>query len=163
MCRPVDDDVLLTDDGVDTIIKFLYKRDALSVINALFEDFRLLLSTKLADNELFMNFEMRFSAQISRYSAHGYAIAPLKCIIALSLLVNSNVSDFLRAHWFSQQLPQKLISTLIKVSPTTNSCSRQMRKYSMCDLAMRPKVIVEIQLHVRKCNKHCTTQQLLTL
>lgn len=52
--RPsIPDEIPLSNAGVDAVVNNLYKREALSIVNALFEDFSTLLSTKRGNNELF--------------------------------------------------------------------------------------------------------------
>lgn len=89
----VTNDILPSESGVDSIVNVLHKIDGLSVLNDLFEDFSLLVNTKRGGTESFKNFEMRFSAQVSRYNAQGQSIILPEFITVLSLLVNSDVSD----------------------------------------------------------------------
>lgn len=63
--KTVTDDILRSEDGANSIIDVLHKRDSISVVNSLFENFSLLLDTKGGDHENFKNFESSFSSQVA--------------------------------------------------------------------------------------------------
>ena len=86
LCRSIPLEDLQSNDGQDKIVQALYKRDPLSAVSHLFDDFSSLLNTKRERTESFKNFEGRFAAQMARYNAHGSYIQLPSSIVALLLL-----------------------------------------------------------------------------
>ena len=71
----------------------VYKRDTLSVVSRVYEDFSHLFSIFRGTNESLRNFELRFAAQLSKFHSNGKLISPHESLTAFMLLNNSCVDD----------------------------------------------------------------------
>ena len=56
ICRKIPDDIVRSFEGQEAIIKALFKRDALSTVSSIYQDFIVLLNTRRGENEAFKNF-----------------------------------------------------------------------------------------------------------
>lgn len=70
VCLSIPIKTLQSGKDVDSIVSSLYKRDLLSAVSHLYDDFLTLINTKHEVNESFKHFESLVSAQLSRYNAH---------------------------------------------------------------------------------------------
>lgn len=61
-------DEMSYENGVSKIIKSIYKRDALSSVSDVLNDFLCNITTKLGPSENFHNFKSRFEAQVSKWN-----------------------------------------------------------------------------------------------
>lgn len=65
------DDVITSEQGVDRITAAIYKLDGLSVKSDFHHDFNSLFNVFRVQNELYLNYESRFSAQVAELARHG--------------------------------------------------------------------------------------------
>lgn len=75
------------------IVEAVYKRDALSVVNEVYDDFKELLHFRRGPNESFQNYEARFSAQVAKLNGHGKAASLHESLLGLMLLAGSLIDD----------------------------------------------------------------------
>ena len=103
----VSDTDLKSDDGAIKLASAIFKRDALSQVNRMAEEFGVLLTTSRGENEKLKSFESRFEAQVCRFNeSSGSTILP-DALLALLLLNNSNVDN------------NQCVSLLAAVAPNT--------------------------------------------
>ena len=93
ICKKVPDSVIQSVEGVQAIVNAVYKRDALSTVSDVYQDFMNLLNLKRGANESFRNFESRFEAQVSKFNAHSDTSKIPASLTAFMLLANSNVDS----------------------------------------------------------------------
>ena len=132
------------DDGADKIVAALYKRDPLSAVSHLFNDFSSLLETKRGKNESYKNFESRFSAQMSRYNAHGKSIELPESIVALLLLNKADVGD-------SQRVPI--------LSAASSKASASVTSTTSNDDMIKEITYESIAAVIRQCDNGSSTSR----
>lgn len=91
--RPIPIETLHSDDGEDTVVNFLFKRDPLPIVSRLYNDFSTLLNSKRKRNELFINFKSRFATRTSRNYTPRSSIFLPSSIASIMFLANANVGD----------------------------------------------------------------------
>ena len=70
LCKGISDTAIKSATGTDSVIKAVYKRDDLSIMNGVYQNFINLLNTKRGSSESFKNSESRFDAQVSKFNAN---------------------------------------------------------------------------------------------
>ena len=93
ICKKVSDSEIQSAGGARAILNAVYKRDALSTVSDVYQDFMNLLNLKRGTTESFRNFESRFEAQISKFNAHSDSSKLPASLTAFMLLANSNVDS----------------------------------------------------------------------
>lgn len=66
-------DMINYENGAQYVISTIHKRDPLSIVSEVFINCNELIETHRQNFENVKNFELRFSAQLSRLNAHGTA------------------------------------------------------------------------------------------
>lgn len=61
----------MSENGAKAVVAAVHRRDPLTVISTVYEDFSLLVSARRADNETFKAFESIFEAAVSLFRSHG--------------------------------------------------------------------------------------------
>lgn len=129
LIKDIPRDVLVSEKGADAIVADLYKRDPLSVVTDVFGDYSTLMNTRRGANESFKNFESRFSAAVSRYSAHGKSIALPDAIKAFLLLSNANVSEVQRVPVLSAAASKAAAAVQNDASSSSNDVILSLVEY----------------------------------
>ena len=93
LCNGLDDMIIQSQDGPSAIVNAVYKRDTLSVVSNLYQNFMTLLTTRRGDAESFRNFESRFNANVTKFNAASEATKLPEAITAFMLLSNSNIDN----------------------------------------------------------------------
>ena len=93
LCKKIPDQEIQSDTGVDAIVKAIYKRDPLSAVSTVYQDFLTVLGTKRGASESFRNFESRFTANVSKFNSHSTSFVLIEAIAAFMLLANSGVDS----------------------------------------------------------------------
>jgi len=93
LCKGIPDDDIASENGAQLIIDAIYKRDALSVVSEVYQDFNDLLTCRRSSNESFKNYESRFAAMVAKMSAHGNTVKLHESLLAMMLLTNANIDD----------------------------------------------------------------------
>ena len=93
LCAELSKEELKSDKGVSLIVNAVYQRDALSVISETFEGFNALLTTRRGHTETLKNFELRFSAAVTKFNSLSKTTKLPQCITALMLLSNANIDQ----------------------------------------------------------------------
>lgn len=106
LVKKIDDEVIHSPDGAYAIVKAIHKRDALSAVSSVYQDFLRLLGTKRATNESFKNYEARFEAQLSRFHAHSNSCFLPDALTAFMLLANANVDTSQRISVLAASSPR---------------------------------------------------------
>lgn len=91
LCKNVPDFLIQSTSGAEAIVKAIYKRDALSTVSDVYQDFMNFLNLECGRNETFRNFESSFEAQVSKFNEHSNLCKTPASLTALFLLANSNV------------------------------------------------------------------------
>ena len=115
--KKVPDDVIESNEGAQAIVNAVYKRDALSTVSDVYQDFMRLMNLKRGPTETFLNFESRFEAQISKFNAHSETSKIPASLTALMLLANSKVDSGQR------------ISVLAAAAPSSDSNAKTTDDY----------------------------------
>lgn len=106
MCaRQIPDDVIHGKDRVEAIESAIYKRDPHKVLSFVYEELIRLMNTNESANELFPDFELRFSAQLSRFNATASHTSISNAMASLMLLANSNVDTGQRVSILAAPVP----------------------------------------------------------
>jgi len=106
ICRKVPDEVIRSAEGKDAIVNALHKRDALSTVSAVYQDFVTLLNVRRGENESFRNYESRFEAKVSKFRSHGDSCDLPDALTAFMLLSNSSVDNTQRISVLAAAVPQ---------------------------------------------------------
>lgn len=93
VCRASRDKLLTSQDGAQLDFDAIYKRDPLSLVAHIFEEFRKLLFKRRSDSESFRNFELSFNAQLSKFNSFCEAVWLINAMAALQLLTNANADS----------------------------------------------------------------------
>lgn len=107
LCKKIPDDTIQSSSGAEAIVKAVHKRDPLSAVSDVFQDFITLLSTKRGQNESFKNFESRFEAQVSKFNSHSHASKLPEALTAFMLLGNSAVDSSQRVSVLAAASPHE--------------------------------------------------------
>lgn len=91
LCKPISDEVINTENGVEVIVAVIHKRDPLSVVSSVYSELIKLMTVKRLSNKTFKDFELRFDAQLSRFNSLATNTALSNPLSALILLANANV------------------------------------------------------------------------
>lgn len=75
------------------IVEAVHKSDALSVVNEVYADFKVLLEIHLGANDRFTNYKACFHAQTSKRNAHGKAASLFESLLGMMLLTGSSIND----------------------------------------------------------------------
>lgn len=91
LCVGISDKIIKSTKGMNAIVKAVYKRDALSVVTAVFRDLYELLQLRRAASESFKNFELRFTVMTAKFNANGSSVRLLESLIALIQLAHAQL------------------------------------------------------------------------
>lgn len=128
LCKGIPDTEIQSDTGSVAIVKAVYKRDALSVVSEVYENFISLLNTKHGFTETFKTFESRFEAQVSKFNASSDAAKIANALTAFMLLAISSVETSQRVSVLAAASPSDsaLEGTAMTTDQFLNSISYTM-------------------------------------
>jgi len=118
-------------EGVNAILKAMYKRDALAVVSDLYQDFINVLKNTRGQSESFKNFESRFEVTVSKFNSLSTVSKLLDARVSFILPANANADSGQRIPILAASAPHK---TDFKSHSTTDEflevCS--LRIYRFC-------------------------------
>lgn len=120
------------------VVNTIYKRDSHSVVSMVYSELIRLMSTKRGSIETFRDFEMRFSAQLSRLNGIACHAAISDTMSALMLLANASAGAGQR------------VSILAAASPFSDAVEQTSTTDSMLELVHYDAVATV----VRQCDDH---------
>lgn len=89
LCKGVPDSVIKSEDGAEAIVKAIYKRDALTVVSEVYQNFVAVFDTTRDWTETFKSFESLFDAQLPKFNASSPTTKLPHALTELMLLANS--------------------------------------------------------------------------
>lgn len=107
LCKKVPDSVIQSATGVAAIVRALYKRNPLSTVSLVYQDFLTVLGTKRGSNETFRNFEPRFASKVSKFNSHSASFELAEALTAFMLLANSGVDSSQRIFVLAAATPHE--------------------------------------------------------
>lgn len=75
------------------VVEATSKRDTLTVLNEVYEDFHALLIVQRGANESFKNYESQFAALVSRFNAHGLSLHLSEPILAFMPTTSAGIAN----------------------------------------------------------------------
>lgn len=80
LSKKIPDTTVQSADGPTATVNAVYKRDALSTVSNIYNDFTSLLTSKRGFNESFRILEARFEAHVAKFNAHSDLSKLLDCL-----------------------------------------------------------------------------------
>lgn len=105
ICCKIPDGTIRSADGKAAIVNALYKRDALSTVSNVYQDFNAVLTTRRGERETFKNFESRFEAKVAKFKSHGSSCNLPEALLAFMLLGNACVDNTQRISVLAAAVP----------------------------------------------------------
>ena len=93
LARSVPQELMVSDNGSQTIVDAVHKRDGLSVVHDIYSLFNGLVSTRRHENESFENNEARFAAKLSRFNSFANSTRLCDALSAFLLLSNASADN----------------------------------------------------------------------
>lgn len=153
LSKGIPDSEIQYDTGFAAIIKAVYKRDALSVVSEVYQNFIALLNTKRGHNESFKNFKSQFDAHVSRFNASSESAKWPNALTAFMLLVNASVDSSQR------------VSVLAAASPADSSVNFTATTDQFLDAFSYSSVASVLRQceHVKDSNNHASSSTFTAL
>lgn len=93
LCSGIPVDMIESEGTVAAIFSSVHKRDALTAVCEMHQDFSNLLTIQHKNSESFKNLEARFAAQVAKYNAHCETIHVPESIIEMVELIGLSIDD----------------------------------------------------------------------
>eukprot|EP00171_Calliarthron_tuberculosum_P017605 IDg17605t1 len=156
LCKKISAETIQSENGADSIVKAVYKRDPLSVVSEVYQDFTKLLATKRHSTESFKYFESRFEAQVSKFNAHSESNHLPDSLTAFMLLANPSVDNGERISVLAAAAPSSITTEDACTSDylsavTYNSVASVLRQ---CDTASSYEHNTSNSMRAHSANAH---------
>ena len=111
LCKKIPDEMIQSAGGLQEIVNTIHKRDPLSAVGSVYQDFVSVMNTKRGNTESFRNFESRFSATVSKFNAHASSCVLPESLMAFMLLANSALDTTQRVSVLAAASPSEVQSS----------------------------------------------------
>lgn len=92
-CREKPDEFITSEHDVQAVIDAVYKQDSLSILNKVYKNFFQLLSCRHGPAESFANYEARFSALFSTFTAYGRTLRLHGSLLEMMVVSGAHLDD----------------------------------------------------------------------